>query len=69
VLDVVQLAAQRLPFPPHILQRRPVLLLHAIEHGEAILDFLQPRRRRIDGRGIGPQEERQILQLRFHGGP
>ena len=35
-----------------VVQRRAVLLLQTLEQCEAILDLLQPRRRRVDARGI-----------------
>ena len=46
-------------------QRRPVLPLQPLERRQAILDLLQPRRRGVDRRRVRPQEEREILELRF----
>ena len=49
----------------HVGERRAVLLLQTLEQREAILDLLQPRRRRVDAPRVGAQEEREILELRL----
>jgi hypothetical protein len=40
-----------------------VLPLQSFEHGEAILNLLQPLGRRIDAIRVGAQEEGKILEL------
>ena len=66
VLQIVELATEICRLREHVRQRGSVLSLQTLEHRQAILDVLQPRRRRIDIRRIRSKEKCEILELRFH---
>ena len=57
------LGGQRLAARDHLVQRRSVLALQAFEQRQAVLDFLQPSRRRVDAVAEIPQRERQVFEL------
>ena len=65
LLQLVQLAPERVAPRDDLAERRPVLALQAIEKGQPLLDLLQAGRRRFDAVGVPPQEQREILELRL----
>jgi hypothetical protein len=43
-----------------------VLALQSLERGQAVFDFLQARRRRVELGRVFAKKERQILETRLH---
>ena len=65
LLQIVQLAPERVAACHDLAERRAVFAFQAIEKGQPLLDLLQPGRRRFDAVGVPPQKLRQILELRL----
>ena len=66
VLECVQLASEAGGLFENLAEGSAVLALQTIEDRKTVFDFLKAGRRGVDALRVRPQEEREILELRFH---